>query len=124
MVAYDGATGSEWRYYACIFERAATIGMSGLQSSPKLLFKGVHQINADAAIKALLSSLSRDVGDKIAATLRTFQMSSGVWRGRCDFTVQSDNDAPIGSSNVVDSRSSANASQQGRTEDVPPAYRK
>jgi len=123
VVAYDDSTDSEWRYYACICERAATIGMSGLRSSPKLLFKGVHQINADAAIKALLSSLSGDVGDKIAATLRTFQMSSRVWRGRCDFTVH-DNGAPIGSSNVVDSRSSANASQQGRTEDVPPAYRK
>ena len=120
MVAYDKiADFKEGRYYACIFERAATIGMSGLQSRPKLLFKGVHQI------KALLSSLSRDVGNMIAADLRTSQMGDGEWRASRDFTTKPFNgDARAGPSNGLNSRFGTRLAQMVKNEEMPPAYKK
>jgi hypothetical protein len=120
VVAYDQsadlALGS---YYACIFERA------GLRSTPKLLMKGVHQVSGSDAIKALLHTLSRDVGNKISAALRTYQMRSREWRASCDFTTKTDNGgASSGASSGMSSRIGTRLSQLVRNEDSPPAYRK
>ena len=126
VVAYDKAADLKaGRYYACIFERAASTSTTGLRSTPKLLMKGTHQNHAADAIIALLNRLSRDVGNTIAADLRTFQMSDAEWRASRDLTTRSDDGgARAGPSNGGNSRFGTRQAQLARKEELPPAYEK
>jgi len=127
VVAYDEFTNLEaGRYYACIFERAASASTSGLNSNSKLLMKGVHQTSAADAIKALLYKLSRDVGNIIGADLRTCQMRSGEWERSRDFTVRVEDAASrVDVSVGVGPGIRARLSQLVDNGDAPPpAYRK
>ena len=126
VVAYDKAADlKEGRYYACIFERAASTSAAGLRGTSKLLMKGSHQKYEADAIIALLNRLSRDVGNIIAADLRTFQMGDVEWRASRDFTTRSDDGgARAGSSNGGNSRFGTRLAQLARKEELPPAYEK
>jgi len=127
VVAYDESLNVQaGRYYACIFERAASASTSGLNSNSKLLMKGIHQPSVADAIKALLYKLSRDVGNVIGADLRTYQMRSGEWERSRDFTVRVEDAAARRDVSVgVGSRIGARLSQLVGNEGAPPpAYRK